>query len=515
METKIRMTEAIWSALRRYHLDPAIRRERISYVFGTAVRLPNELVIVLTDAPILLGDDCYIAQSGGHVSLDTGVQNVVFAQFARSNHDVCVNVHDHHFSRGRTTFSPTDTRDELQLDEYFRRRFEPMLVRKPEFGRPRNVINVALVLDQAGCDARYLDGDSHFKQIACIDVIGEKPARILPNSTVRDADAIDHRFQRHTDFMPADSQRYIAEAGFAIIGCGGLGSIAGEALVRLGARRIVLIDHDRLEVHNLNRWQSGTPQDVGRYKASVLAERLQVFAGDENADIRAVPKSAFDREGDEALKSADVIIGALDTHVARYFLNRFAVQYCVPYFDAGVSIQAGDNVDFQSRYVAVIPGATACMECSAYTLIDRAEVERALMDDVTTAARRSAGYVDGKPEIAAAASAYALNMRATATLIMELQNWICGFRPLATCTMERWRDGHIQRSDRETHHETPDPNCPSCGNLLGAVDRAELPRPRAEGHVARLLEQARGDLRARLTRPSMEAQNGQVRTESH
>ena len=137
------------------------------------------------------------------------------------------------------------------------------------------------------------------------------------------------------------------------------------------------------------------------------------------------------------------------------------------------------------------------------------------MDDVTAACRRSAGYVDGKPEIAAAASAYALNMRATSALVMELQNWICGFRPLATCTMERWRDGHLQRSDRETHREMPNPNCPACGDLLGVADRAELPRPRAEGHVSRLLEQARSDMRVRSTRPSTEAKDGQVHSESH
>ena len=61
-----------------------------------------------------------------------------------------------------------------------------------------------------------------------------------------------------------------------IIGCGGTGGFVAEALCRLFIGRtasIVLVDHDRVEPHNLLR-QNFLPEDVGRFKSEVLAERM-------------------------------------------------------------------------------------------------------------------------------------------------------------------------------------------------------------------------------------------------
>ena len=61
-----------------------------------------------------------------------------------------------------------------------------------------------------------------------------------------------------------------------VVGCGGTGAFAADALCRLFTGReatIVLVDHDRVEPHNLLR-QAFYPGDVGRFKSQVLAERL-------------------------------------------------------------------------------------------------------------------------------------------------------------------------------------------------------------------------------------------------
>ena len=61
-----------------------------------------------------------------------------------------------------------------------------------------------------------------------------------------------------------------------VVGCGGTGGFVAEGLCRLFQGReatIVLVDHDRVEPHNLLR-QNFTPEDVGRFKSQALAERL-------------------------------------------------------------------------------------------------------------------------------------------------------------------------------------------------------------------------------------------------
>ena len=61
-----------------------------------------------------------------------------------------------------------------------------------------------------------------------------------------------------------------------VVGCGGTGGFAAESLCRLltGYRaKIILVDHDVVEPHNLLR-QNFHPRDVGKYKSEALALRL-------------------------------------------------------------------------------------------------------------------------------------------------------------------------------------------------------------------------------------------------
>ena len=81
-------------------------------------------------------------------------------------------------------------------------------------------------------------------------------------------------YRLDTRFM-ADNPR------ITVVGCGGTGGFVAEALCRLYTGRgaeIALIDHDRVEPHNLLRQNFYSP-DVGRYKSEALAERLSASYG--------------------------------------------------------------------------------------------------------------------------------------------------------------------------------------------------------------------------------------------
>lgn len=63
---------------------------------------------------------------------------------------------------------------------------------------------------------------------------------------------------------------------YIVVGCGGTGGFVAEGLCRLlggSGPDILLIDHDRVEPHNLKR-QNFYPGDVGKFKSQALAERL-------------------------------------------------------------------------------------------------------------------------------------------------------------------------------------------------------------------------------------------------
>jgi len=73
------------------------------------------------------------------------------------------------------------------------------------------------------------------------------------------------------------------ESGIAIVGCGGTGGFVAEGVCRmLGDKdcRLILIDHDRVEPHNLMR-QAFYEKDLGKFKSEALAERLSSLYGRE------------------------------------------------------------------------------------------------------------------------------------------------------------------------------------------------------------------------------------------
>ena len=62
----------------------------------------------------------------------------------------------------------------------------------------------------------------------------------------------------------------------AVVGCGGTGGFVAEGLCRMYPEHqisILLVDHDRVEEHNLMR-QNYAIEDLGRFKSQALAERL-------------------------------------------------------------------------------------------------------------------------------------------------------------------------------------------------------------------------------------------------
>ena len=68
----------------------------------------------------------------------------------------------------------------------------------------------------------------------------------------------------------------VKDAVIVQVGCGGTGSFLAEAVCRLLLGRnadLVLVDMDRVEAHNVGR-QAFDPDEVGQFKARVVAERL-------------------------------------------------------------------------------------------------------------------------------------------------------------------------------------------------------------------------------------------------
>ena len=112
-----------------------------------------------------------------------------------------------------------------------------------------------------------------------------------------------------------------------IVGLGGLGGMIANGLVRLGVRRLVLIDHDRFEKSNLNRQLFCTQETLGMKKVYVAEEALRLI--NPEVDIK-VYADRFETLTPSVFDHADLIVDALDNIPLKLQLERIASRHEKP-----------------------------------------------------------------------------------------------------------------------------------------------------------------------------------------
>jgi adenylyltransferase/sulfurtransferase len=144
------------------------------------------------------------------------------------------------------------------------------------------------------------------------------------------------------------------EPGVLIIGAGGLGCPAALALGAGGARRIGIVDDDRVDTSNLHRQVLFTDADVGELKAIAAARALaRRFPA-----LDAVPHPVrFDVTNARELVAAyDVVIDGSDNFATKFLANDAAVLTRRP-------LVHGAAVGTGGQLVTVPAGGRPCYRC--------------------------------------------------------------------------------------------------------------------------------------------------------
>lgn len=95
-----------------------------------------------------------------------------------------------------------------------------------------------------------------------------------------------------------------------VVGCGGVGSWVALNMALIGVKKIVLVDNDIIEEHNLNR----TPFrlcDVGSYKTEALAEMILERRSD--VDVRCINKRIESAYEEVELERPELVIDCRDS----------------------------------------------------------------------------------------------------------------------------------------------------------------------------------------------------------
>jgi len=175
-----------------------------------------------------------------------------------------------------------------------------------------------------------------------------------------------NRYHRQT-LLPQigpEGQARLATARVLIVGCGALGSVLADQLVRAGIGHTRLVDRDVVELTNLQRQvlfdeadaRDGTPKAIaaarrlGAVNSSVVIEPIV-------ADIHAGNVEELAGAGDSpAAWKADLILDGTDNVETRYLLNDVSVKHAIPWV-------YGACVGTEGRVMFVRPGHGPCLRC--------------------------------------------------------------------------------------------------------------------------------------------------------
>lgn len=155
------------------------------------------------------------------------------------------------------------------------------------------------------------------------------------------------------DGWDIDAQEKLKLANVLIVGCGGIGCTTAELLARAGVGKITLIDPDTVEMSNLQRQIAFTPQDVGFYKADILAKRLYQINPHIQVDLYVDHLSSNNAE--KLIGSQDLVLDGCDNFATRYLVN----QSCK---NLNVALISASAIAFEGQLL-MVEGNSACYEC--------------------------------------------------------------------------------------------------------------------------------------------------------
>jgi adenylyltransferase/sulfurtransferase len=160
---------------------------------------------------------------------------------------------------------------------------------------------------------------------------------------------------------PAGQQR-LAASRVLLVGCGALGTVIAEQLVRAGVGFLRIVDRDVVETTNLQRQVLFDESDAAAElpKAVAAAARLAQVNSEITIEPRVLDAHAGNIEelagAERGSRPVDLILDGTDNAETRYLLNDVSIKHEIPWI-------YGACVGTEGRMMAVRPSVTPCLRC--------------------------------------------------------------------------------------------------------------------------------------------------------
>lgn len=166
------------------------------------------------------------------------------------------------------------------------------------------------------------------------------------------------RYSRQMLFEPvgAEGQRRLMASRVTLIGCGALGTVLANTLVRAGVGFLRIVDRDFIELNNLQRQVLFDEDDIalGLPKAEAAHRKLSRINSDVN--VEAVVTDVNHRNIDQLAADADLLLDGTDNFETRFLINDLAVKTGRPWV-------YGACIGATGLAMPILPNDTPCLRC--------------------------------------------------------------------------------------------------------------------------------------------------------
>ncbi len=163
-------------------------------------------------------------------------------------------------------------------------------------------------------------------------------------------------------------QQKIMQGRVLICGCGALGTVLADSIVRAGAGFVRIVDRDFVELSNLQRQVLFDEQDIADQLPKSVAAARKLTKINSSIEIEPVVADVSYENIRSLMQDVDLILDGTDNFETRYLLNDVSL-------DSGTPWIYGGCIGSHGQTMTILPGETACLRCLIEDVPDPGSVE--------------------------------------------------------------------------------------------------------------------------------------------
>jgi molybdopterin/thiamine biosynthesis adenylyltransferase len=153
-----------------------------------------------------------------------------------------------------------------------------------------------------------------------------------------------------------EGQQRLAESRILLVGCGALGCVLADTMVRAGVGHVRIADRDFVELSNLQRQVLFSEQDVADHLPKAIAAERRLRQVNSEVTIEPVVVDVDYSCIAQLAEGVSLILDGTDNFEIRYLINDLSLETGIPWIFTGCTGSAG-------QVMPVFPHQSACLRC--------------------------------------------------------------------------------------------------------------------------------------------------------